>query len=134
MCLKLHKRCQDPLDVIPDFLFDAAFGSSDGSSLNPLTALATNFLRPWHASGMNQVMRPRGVTLPRDDHQTHEDLGPLLDGVFWSLTILALVFLLLRLYSKLSRRRALWLDDYFLIVAWVCIRRNLALSLTYEHA
>jgi hypothetical protein len=83
---------------------------------------------------MNQVMRPRGITLPRDDQQTHEDLGPLLDGVFWSLTILALVFLLLRLYSKLSRRRALWLDDYFLIVAWVSICRDLALSLMDEHA
>jgi hypothetical protein len=35
------------------------------------------------------------------------------------LTIAAAVFLALRVYCKLSRRRSLWWDDHFLIASWV---------------
>lgn len=37
----------------------------------------------------------------------------------WFLTIAAAVFLALRVYCKLSRRRSLWWDDHFLIASWV---------------
>ncbi len=54
---------------------------------------------------------------PRDE--SHEDLGPQLNLVFWLLTSLSLVFLGLRLYCKIYRGRNLWWDDHFLIASWV---------------
>ncbi|KAK3298691.1 putative integral membrane protein [Chaetomium fimeti] len=42
-------------------------------------------------------------------------------AVLWVMTTLAGVFLSLRLYSKISRRRRLWWDDYLIIVAWVML-------------
>jgi hypothetical protein len=37
----------------------------------------------------------------------------------WSFTIASAVFLALRVYCKLTRRRSLWWDDRFLIASWV---------------
>ncbi|KAM7194410.1 96ca82bc-67f3-4b3a-ab36-ffe7d8f40fbe [Naviculisporaceae sp. PSN 640] len=57
-----------------------------------------------------------------DPDLPHTDLGPLLNGVFWTLTILALVFLLLRLHVKLSRASVtLWRDDHLLILSWIAL-------------
>jgi hypothetical protein len=47
------------------------------------------------------------------------DNGPLIVGATWALTLLAGVFLGLRLYAKLSRKQGLWWDDHILIVSWV---------------
>ena len=49
----------------------------------------------------------------------------------WSLTVAATVFLALRVYCKLSRRRLLWWDDHFLIASWVsnaCVTSRAALG------
>lgn len=51
--------------------------------------------------------------LPRDD------LGPRLNATVWSLAGVSLGILLLRIYCKVSRRKALWYDDYVLVAAWV---------------
>ncbi|KAI0408935.1 hypothetical protein F4802DRAFT_593791 [Xylaria palmicola] len=45
--------------------------------------------------------------------------GVVLNAVNWTLTALAAVFLVLRIYCKLSRGRGLWWDDYILIAAFV---------------
>lgn len=67
---------------------------------------------------------PRGLT--RHTGRNHNgqpgnaNLGPYLNCVVWSLAALSTLFLGLRVYSKLIRRRQLWWDDYFLIASWVC--------------
>ncbi|KAL8349341.1 hypothetical protein RB601_001894 [Gaeumannomyces tritici] len=45
-------------------------------------------------------------------------MGALLSSVVWFLTALALVFLVLRLYSKHLRGKGFWWDDYILGAAW----------------
>ncbi|KAH8728456.1 hypothetical protein GQ44DRAFT_675821 [Phaeosphaeriaceae sp. PMI808] len=40
-------------------------------------------------------------------------------AVCWIVTSLSAIFLGLRIYAKLSRRRGLWWDDYILIISWV---------------
>ncbi|KAL8294560.1 hypothetical protein RB597_007799 [Gaeumannomyces tritici] len=45
-------------------------------------------------------------------------MGALLSSVVWFLTALALVFLVLRLYSKYLRGKGFWWDDYILGAAW----------------
>lgn len=47
------------------------------------------------------------------------DLGPHLNRVVWLLSSFSGLFLGLRLYCKLWRRRQLWWDDYLLIASWV---------------
>jgi hypothetical protein len=47
---------------------------------------------------------PRGVTIV---------------AVLWSFIAFSGLTLVLRVYSKLTRSRRLWWDDYFIIVAWV---------------
>ena len=56
-----------------------------------------------------------------DDGLEHEDLGPQLNLVFWLLTGLSFVFLVLRLFCKFKRGRNLWWDDYLLIASWVSL-------------
>ncbi|KAM7187635.1 96ca82bc-67f3-4b3a-ab36-ffe7d8f40fbe, partial [Rhypophila sp. PSN 637] len=57
-----------------------------------------------------------------DPSLPHTDLGPLLNAVFWTLTILALIFLLLRIHIKLSRATvSLWWDDHLLILSWMAL-------------
>jgi hypothetical protein len=46
--------------------------------------------------------------------------GVTIIAVLWSMMALSGTFLGLRLYSKLTRGRGMWWDDYFIIVAWVC--------------
>ncbi|KAI0141843.1 hypothetical protein GGR57DRAFT_397830 [Xylariaceae sp. FL1272] len=45
--------------------------------------------------------------------------GVILNAVNWTLTVLALLFLALRVYCKLARSRGLWWDDYLLIASWI---------------
>ncbi|KAK3984894.1 hypothetical protein QBC44DRAFT_251811 [Cladorrhinum sp. PSN332] len=57
---------------------------------------------------------------------TGDDRGPQLLHVSWGLTILASVFIFLRLACKQmgSRRRNLWWDDWILIACWFAIVAN----------
>ncbi|KAI1660847.1 hypothetical protein F4813DRAFT_386257 [Daldinia decipiens] len=50
-----------------------------------------------------------------------DTLGPILNASNWTLTALAGIFLGLRVYCKLSRKRGLWWDDHILILAWACL-------------
>ncbi len=45
--------------------------------------------------------------------------APLLLWSIWVLTVVSAIFLALRVYAKLMRRRSLWWDDHFLILSWV---------------
>lgn len=49
----------------------------------------------------------------------HDDRGPAIVAVHWSMTSLATMFLGLRLYCKTLTKRRLWWDDWLLILAWV---------------
>ncbi len=49
----------------------------------------------------------------------HDDYGPQLNRTIWLLVALSALFLGLRIYCKLWRRRLLWWDDYFLVASWV---------------
>ncbi len=60
--------------------------------------------------------------------QPHDDLGPRLDAVNWSLTTLAAVFLVLRIYCKVSRRGRLWWDDGILVVSWVSLVASISVN------
>ncbi|KAK5655975.1 hypothetical protein OQA88_5113 [Cercophora sp. LCS_1] len=55
------------------------------------------------------------------DDLPHNDLGPVLNAVFWTLTSLAFVFMALRLYCKYHRGRHFWWDDYVLIASWIAL-------------
>ncbi|KAF3351746.1 hypothetical protein VD0002_g9730 [Verticillium dahliae] len=55
------------------------------------------------------------------DQLPDDDLGPRLNATVWSLTAVSGLFLGLRLYCKFTRRRGLWLDDHFLIAAWIAL-------------
>ncbi|KAH8910231.1 hypothetical protein BR93DRAFT_468006 [Coniochaeta sp. PMI_546] len=56
------------------------------------------------------------------------DVGPYLLRVIWVLAGLSGLFLALRLYSKLWRRRPLWWDDCFLIAAWLSLLISVAIQ------
>jgi hypothetical protein len=49
----------------------------------------------------------------------HDNAGPKLNAIIWSLTALSGLVLGLRVYCRLLRRKGLWWDDAFLIAAWV---------------
>jgi hypothetical protein len=49
----------------------------------------------------------------------HDNAGPKLNAVVWSLTALSGLVLGLRIYCRAIRRKGLWWDDGFLIAAWV---------------
>ncbi|OAA59146.1 hypothetical protein SPI_06348 [Niveomyces insectorum RCEF 264] len=57
-----------------------------------------------------------------------DDLGPGLDRAMWPLTVLATLFLGLRLYCKIRHRRPLWWDDYVLVASWVALVLSTALE------
>ena len=49
------------------------------------------------------------------------DLGPQVNTAIWTLTILAGLFLGLRMFCKIWRVRKLWWDDYTLVASYVGI-------------
>jgi len=71
------------------------------------------------------ALYPRSSSTPvqtgTPDPRAAENSGPQLNATVWSLTALSLGFLVLRLYSKLWRRRKLWWDDYVLVAGWVSV-------------
>jgi uncharacterized BrkB/YihY/UPF0761 family membrane protein len=50
---------------------------------------------------------------------SHYDAGPKLLASIWSLFVVATIFLALRVYCRVLKRRSLWWDDYILVGAWV---------------
>jgi hypothetical protein len=67
----------------------------------------------------DQYADPVTVTPDQLAFLPHDNAGPKLNGVIWSLTALSGLVLGLRVYCRLSRRKGLWWDDGFLIAAWV---------------
>jgi len=49
----------------------------------------------------------------------HDDRGPQILAIHWTLTAFATIFLGLRIYAKHLTGRNLWWDDWVLIAAWV---------------
>ncbi|KAL2268831.1 hypothetical protein VTJ83DRAFT_3677 [Remersonia thermophila] len=47
--------------------------------------------------------------------------GVTIIAVLWVMTVLSTIFVALRLYSKITRTRHLWWDDYFIFAAWVLL-------------
>lgn len=41
----------------------------------------------------------------------------VVNGAGWTMLVIATIFLVLRLYSRLSRSKSLWWDDYILIIS-----------------
>ncbi|KAK4125525.1 hypothetical protein N657DRAFT_568158 [Parathielavia appendiculata] len=50
----------------------------------------------------------------------HDNAAPKLLSSIWALFAVATLFLTLRVYCRILKRRSLWWDDYILIAAWVC--------------
>ena len=55
----------------------------------------------------------------------HNDLGPTIIAVLWSLVAVSGLFVCLRIYCKRMTSKAMWWDDYILIAAWASLRRPL---------
>ena len=72
---------------------------------------------------MNLPLRVR-VDTPPVIGDASENRGPRLLATTWTLTAFAAIFLGLRIASKLWRRKALWWDDYVLVVSWVSLLRS----------
>ncbi|KAL1841238.1 hypothetical protein VTJ49DRAFT_7306 [Mycothermus thermophilus] len=78
---------------------------------------------------MRGPARPLGRRLDEQQELPPDvNLGPYLNRVIWSLAGLATLFLGLRVYCKLLRKRALWWDDYFLIASWIALIVSIALQ------
>ena len=98
---------RSPHGLSPAHRSDACFNTLSRIRLIPATADESTTME----------ILPRASTTP--DPRAAENSGPQLNATVWSLTVLSLVFLGLRLYSKLWRRRRLWWDDYVLVAGWV---------------
>ncbi|KAL2179181.1 uncharacterized protein P884DRAFT_276246 [Thermothelomyces heterothallicus CBS 202.75] len=62
-----------------------------------------------------------------------DNVGPYLLRVIWALAGLSTLFLGLRVYCKLSRRRRLWWDDNFLIAGWIALIYAISLLTVAVH-
>ncbi|GAB1317733.1 Rhodopsin domain-containing protein [Madurella fahalii] len=78
---------------------------------------------------------PRGLTrqLGRSTQAGVDNLGPYLLHVVWSLVALSGLFLGLRAYCKLRRRRPLWWDDHFLTASWITLVISVVLQSVGVH-
>ncbi|KAL2197354.1 hypothetical protein P885DRAFT_35112 [Corynascus similis CBS 632.67] len=74
---------------------------------------------PPHVSPTRHLGRATETTT--ETASAHDNLGPYLLRVIWPLAALSTLFLGLRVYCKLSRRRRLWWDDNFLIAGWIAL-------------
>ncbi|KAB5513406.1 hypothetical protein GE09DRAFT_1013960, partial [Coniochaeta sp. 2T2.1] len=57
----------------------------------------------------------------------HDSRGTELLIITWVLVGLATIFLSLRVYCKLSRRRSLWWDDWIMIASWMLLVANVGI-------
>ncbi|KAH9907833.1 hypothetical protein F4778DRAFT_797913 [Xylariomycetidae sp. FL2044] len=62
-----------------------------------------------------------------ESSQAADDRGPSMNAAVWTLTPLALILLVLRLYCKFLSRRGLWWDDHVLIASWILLLVSSAL-------
>ena len=53
--------------------------------------------------------------------QSSQDNSPVLLGVSWTWTVLAAIFVVVRMYSRLFLTRKLWWDDFWILVSLVCL-------------
>ncbi|KAK1961036.1 hypothetical protein LY78DRAFT_317487 [Colletotrichum sublineola] len=69
------------------------------------------------------------------DHEVHKFVNPFvqLNVGLWCLFAGATIFLVLRLWCKMTRRHGLWYDDYILVVSWSILLANNSLII-YEFA
>ncbi|KAK8046080.1 hypothetical protein PG996_014144 [Apiospora saccharicola] len=63
--------------------------------------------------------------LPRND--AAKDPAPVVNGSLWMMTAVAMLFLAVRLWIKVSRRCGLWWDDGVLALSWATLVVNNAL-------
>lgn len=70
-------------------------------------------------------MDSRALAKYSDASTQTPNYGPRLNKTIWCLTAFPALFLGLRIYCKVWRRRPLWWDDYILMVSWVSHRENL---------
>ncbi|KAG7294608.1 hypothetical protein NEMBOFW57_004684 [Staphylotrichum longicolle] len=49
----------------------------------------------------------------------HDNAGPKLNAVFWTLSAISGLFVLARFCAKRLRRRAYWWDDWLLVASWI---------------
>ena len=67
----------------------------------------------------HSVVIPRDLGAPNGAPAEVPNYASRMLWAIWTFTVASAVFLALRLYCKLLRRRPLWWDDYFLIASWV---------------
>lgn len=48
-----------------------------------------------------------------------KDPGPVVIAAIWSMFAISSCFLILRVYCRAIRTRAMWWDDYLLVAGWV---------------
>ncbi|KAI0121142.1 hypothetical protein BJ170DRAFT_146549 [Xylariales sp. AK1849] len=56
------------------------------------------------------------------------DIGPRVDGITWTLTVISGLFLGTRLYVKVVHHRSIWFDDYFLLASWIFLVIHASIS------
>ena len=55
-------------------------------------------------------------------------IGPLMIGIMWTFTCLAMIAIALRLYVRIFIVKKLGLDDWFMMIAGVSISRGFVIS------
>ncbi|KAK0733788.1 hypothetical protein B0T26DRAFT_685727 [Lasiosphaeria miniovina] len=71
--------------------------------------------------------RRRTMTLEYIDSSANPN-GVVINVVVWILLVFAGIFIGLRCYCKVSRRRRLWWDDYLLALSWIFLAASCAAS------
>ncbi|KAM7183430.1 hypothetical protein V8F33_013601 [Rhypophila sp. PSN 637] len=61
------------------------------------------------------------------------DYSPQLNSTIWFLTAMSALFMGLRIYAKVWRKRPLWWDDYFLIAGWISLATSAAMLSVCTH-
>jgi len=87
------------------------------------TTAPTSLISPIPDAGLSESAPP--PLLPEAlAYLPHDDRGPVIVGSVWLMIGVASIFLGLRLFCKHVGRRALWWDDWILIVSWVRLPRH----------
>ena len=108
-------------DLITSTIFDVKTACSCTGKLNAIVS-KRNFVLT-DLNNMSSPLPPptQFPTLTPDTtvQLPHDDFGPRLNGIIWSLAAASATFLFTRVYFKVSRHRGLGWDDYVLVAAWV---------------
>jgi hypothetical protein len=57
-----------------------------------------------------------------------QDKGPMILAVCWTFTVLALLFVLARLFVRVAVHRTLFIDDYFIILSIVSLTLSFSIA------